>query len=113
MGLGPTAAGWWIAQSHAALAANAAHSTGLLAGFDTPVCALALTLAVTVIYVGTGIRRQACIHAEFINRIFRSMVKGKRSQEEQLREVLGHTPLEARAGTLLGIGVAQLIWFLW
>jgi acid phosphatase family membrane protein YuiD len=98
--------------SHTALVASVAHSIGLFAGFNTPLFALALTLAVIVIYDATGIRRQAGIHAEFINRIVRDMVKGKRSQEKQLREVLGHTPLEALAGTLLGIGVAQLIWFL-
>jgi acid phosphatase family membrane protein YuiD len=99
--------------SHAALVASAAHSTGLFVGFDTPIFALALILAMIVIYDATGIRRQAGIHAEFINRIVREMVKRERSQEKQLREVLGHTPLEALAGTLLGIGVAQLIWFLW
>jgi acid phosphatase family membrane protein YuiD len=99
--------------SHAALVASVAHSIGLFAGFNTPLFALALTLAVIVIYDATGIRRQAGIHAEFINRIIRDMVKGKRSQEKQLREVLGHTPMEALAGTLLGIGVAQLVWFLW
>lgn len=99
--------------SHAALVASVAHSIGLFTGFNTPLFALALTLAVIVIYDATGIRRQAGIHAEFINRIVRDMVKGKRSQEKQLREVLGHTPIEALAGTLLGIGVAQLIWFLW
>ena len=99
--------------SHAALVASVAHSIGLFTGFNTPLFVLALTLAVIVIYDATGIRRQAGIHAEFINRIVRDMVKGKRSQEKQLREVLGHTPIEALAGTLLGIGVAQLIWFLW
>ena len=99
--------------SHAALVASVAHSIGLFAGFNTPLFALALTLAAIVIYDATGIRRQAGIHAEFINRIIRDMVKGKRSQEKQLREVLGHTPMEALAGTLLGIGVAQLVWFLW
>ena len=96
--------------SHAALVASVAHSIGLFVGFDTSMFALALTFAVIVIYDATGIRRQAGIHAEFINRIVRDMVKGQRSQEKQLREVLGHTPLEALAGTLLGIGVAQLIW---
>ena len=99
--------------SHTTLVASVAHSIGLFAGFDTPLFALALTLAVIVIYDATDIRRQAVIHAEFINRIVRDMVKGKRSQEKKLREVLGHTPMEALTGTLLGIGVAQLVWFLW
>jgi len=32
---------------------------------------------------------------------------------EQLREVLGHTPLEALGGIILGIMVAQICWLLW
>ena len=34
-------------------------------------------------------------------------------EEEQLREVLGHTPLQALGGVILGIVVAQLTWFIW
>ena len=99
--------------SHSALVASAAHASGLFVGFASPLFALALTLAVIVIYDATGIRRQAGKHAEFINRIVRDTVKGKRTKEKQLKEVLGHTPLEALAGTLLGIVVAQLIWLTW
>lgn len=99
--------------SHSALVASVAHATGLFVGFASPLFALALTLAVIVIYDATGIRRQAGKHAEILNRIVRDMVKGKRTKEKQLKEMLGHTPLEALAGTLLGIVVAQLIWLIW
>ena len=33
--------------------------------------------------------------------------------EKKLREVLGHTPLEALFGVLLGLAVGQILWFLW
>ena len=99
--------------SHSALVASVAHASGLFVGFASPLFALALTLAVIMIYDATGIRRQAGKHAEIINRIVRDMVKGKRTKEKQLKEVLGQTPLEALAGTLLGIVVAQLIWLIW
>jgi hypothetical protein len=99
--------------SHSALVASVAHATGLFVGFASPLFALALTLAAIVIYDATGIRLQAGKHAEIINRIVRDTVKGKRTNEKQLKEVLGHTPLEALAGTLLGIVVGQLIWLLW
>jgi acid phosphatase family membrane protein YuiD len=98
--------------SHSALVASVAHAAGLFVGFTSPIFALALTLAVIVIYDATGIRRQAGIHAEFINRIIKSRLTGKETQDHQLREVLGHTPVEALAGTLLGIAVAQLTWWL-
>lgn len=99
--------------SHSALIAGIAHAIGLFVGFDTPLFALALAIAIIVIYDATGIRRQAGLHAEIINAMIRELARGHPLKEEQLKEVLGHTPLEALAGTLLGIGIAQVTWFIW
>lgn len=96
--------------SHSALIAATAHSIGLHMGFDSPLFALAFALAMIVIYDATGIRRQAGKHAEIINAMIKDLVEGHPLREEQLREVLGHTPLEALGGTLLGIVVAQVGW---
>jgi acid phosphatase family membrane protein YuiD len=68
---------------------------------------------VIVIYDTTGSRHQAGIYAVAINRIIRNMVAGKMSEDDQLREVLGHTPLIELVGPLFGIGIAQIIWSLW
>jgi uncharacterized protein len=99
--------------SHSALVAGVAHSTGLFMGFDSPIFALAFVIAMIVIYDATGIRRQAGKHAEIINAMIRDLTHGHPLREEQLREVLGHTPLEAIGGTILGLITAQLVWFIW
>jgi acid phosphatase family membrane protein YuiD len=99
--------------SHSALVAATAHSIGLHAGFDSTLFALAFVLATVVIYDATGIRRQAGKHAEIINTMINDLVEGHPLREEQLREVLGHTPLEALSGTLLGVIIAQLGWWVW
>lgn len=102
--------------SHSALVAAATHSIGLFDGFYKPLYALAFVVAMIVIYDATGIRRQAGIHAEFINAIIRELAAGKRLEEweqKKLQEVLGHTPMEAFAGTVLGIVTAQIIWWVW
>ncbi|HEX6305414.1 MAG TPA: divergent PAP2 family protein [Anaerolineales bacterium] len=99
--------------SHSALVTAVAHTIGLFSGFDTPVYALAVAIAIIVIYDATGIRRQAGKHAEVINAMIRDLTHGHPLQEERLREVLGHTPLEALGGMLLGLLVAQLSWFIW
>jgi acid phosphatase family membrane protein YuiD len=99
--------------SHSALVAATAHSIGLLEGFDTALFALSVAIAVIVIYDATGIRRQAGKHAEIINAIIRDLASGHPLREEQLKEVLGHTPLEAVGGMLLGLLVSQLFWFTW
>ncbi|NIR62277.1 MAG: divergent PAP2 family protein [candidate division Zixibacteria bacterium] len=102
--------------SHSSIITATTYGIGLYVGFDSPLFALAFAVASVVIYDATGIRRQAGIHAEFINAIIRELASGKRLEEweqKKLQEVLGHTPMEAFAGTVLGIVVAQIIWFIW
>jgi hypothetical protein len=66
-----------------------------------------------VIYDATGIRRQAGKHARIINQMITDLTSGHPLKQEQLREILGHTPMEALAGTILGIATAQIIWWIW
>jgi acid phosphatase family membrane protein YuiD len=97
--------------SHSALVTAGAHSIGLFHGFETPVFGLAAVVAIIVIYDATGIRRQAGKHAEIINAMIQDLAHGHPLQQQQLREVLGHTPLEALSGTIFGLVIAQLLWF--
>jgi uncharacterized protein len=99
--------------SHAAMVAGVAHSIGLNVGFGSPTFAVAFVLAIVVTYDATGIRRQAGKHAEVINQMVRELASGHPLQQEQLREVLGHTPFEAFVGMVLGVLFAQIIWLLW
>lgn len=98
--------------SHTALVTATAHSIGLFLGFDTPLFALAMVVAIVVIYDATGIRRQAGLQAALINAMIRDLASGHPLKSEKLREVLGHTPLEALGGVLLGLATAQTAWLL-
>ncbi len=99
--------------SHTALLVGVTHGIGLYVGFSSAVYALAFAMCMIVIYDATGIRRQAGKHAEMINAMVNDMAAGNPLKQEQLREVLGHTPLEVLGGILLGLIVAQLTWMLW
>jgi len=99
--------------SHSALVAATAQSIGLNFGFGSPIFTVAVIIAIVVIYDATGIRRQAGIHAAIINRMITDLASGHPLKEEQLREVLGHTPFEAFTGTILGVATAYLFWILW
>ena len=99
--------------SHTALVVGITHAIGLSVGFGTPLFALAFVLAMVVVYDATGIRRQAGKHAELINAMLNDLAAGHPLKQEQLREVLGHTPTEALGGIVLGIVVAQVIWMVW
>ncbi len=99
--------------SHSALIVGITHGIGLSTGFDTPLFALAFAMCMVVIYDAAGIRRQAGKHAELINAMINDLTSGHPLKEEQLREVLGHTPLQVLAGIALGLIVAQVTWILW
>ena len=96
--------------SHSSLVTAMAHGIGLSVGYDSVIFALAVVVAMVVIYDATGIRRQSGLHAEVIKVLVRDLLEGHPMRhEKQLREVLGHSPLEAIVGLLLGLVVAQII----
>jgi acid phosphatase family membrane protein YuiD len=99
--------------SHSALIVGATQSVGLYYGFDHPVFALGVAITMIVTYDAAGVRRQAGMHAERINLLFDELMHGHMPNERELREVLGHTPLEVLGGILLGIVVATAMWLFW
>jgi hypothetical protein len=98
--------------SHSALVISVTHAIGLFEGYDSPLFAVGVAFCMVVIYDATGIRRQAGKHAELINAMIRDLASGHPLKQEQLREVLGHSPLEVLGGIILGIVVAQAIWMI-
>lgn len=99
--------------SHSAFVAATALAVGLYAGFNTAVFAIAIALAVIVVVDATGVRRQAGIHAERINLILNDLFQGRTLTENQLKEVLGHTPFEVVAGVTTGMVITLIIWLVW
>jgi len=99
--------------SHSALVTACTYGIGLQDGFGSSLFALAVAISMVVIYDATGIRRQAGKHARIINTIIQDLASGHPLKEEQLREMLGHTPLQALGGVLLGLLITQLVWLGW
>jgi acid phosphatase family membrane protein YuiD len=97
--------------SHSALVTSTAAAVGLHYGFDNPIFGVATALAMIVVYDATGIRRQAGMQAQKINVLVEELLKGHPINQEHLREVLGHTPLEAIGGMFLGLVMAFVLWF--
>jgi acid phosphatase family membrane protein YuiD len=62
-----------------------------------------------VLYAAAGVRRQAGEHARVINAIIDDLAHGHPLKEENLKELLGHTPGEVIIGSLVGITVAILM----
>jgi len=98
--------------SHSAVIIGATQAIGLHQGFDSPLFALGVVISMIVTYDSAGVRRQAGKHAERINILFDELMRGQMPDEKELREVLGHTPLEVAGGVLWGIAVATLMWLI-
>jgi acid phosphatase family membrane protein YuiD len=99
--------------SHSCLVTSTAMAVGLHYGFDNPLFAVAVAFAMVVVYDATGVRRQAGMQAQKINILVEELLKGHPISEQHLREVIGHTPLEALGGVLLGLVVAVGLWLWW
>ena len=98
-----------LPSSHSALVTAVALSIGFQDGFDTSIFALAVAIGMIVIYDAAGVRRQAGIHAERINEIMKNFIESRHFPEEDLKEMLGHTPFEVITGVLLGVLISLVL----
>lgn len=91
--------------SHTAFVIALCINIGKRFGFNTAVFAVALGFAAVVMYDAVGIRRAAGKQAAAINRLFSH---SGLTLEKQLKELLGHTPLQVAAGAILGIVIGAI-----
>lgn len=99
--------------SHTALMVAGTLSVGLYYGFDDPLFAIAVGTTMIIAHDAAGVRRQAGKHAERINLLFDELLRGHTWSENDLKEVIGHTPLEVIGGIILGLLVAIVQWLVW
>lgn len=99
--------------SHSALVVSMTVAIGLFYGFDNPLFALAVAISMIVLYDAAGVRREAGRHAEKINILLSEFFSGQPISENQLKEVIGHTPAQVAAGVALGLGSALLFYWTW
>lgn len=91
--------------SHSALVMALSFHLGKNYGFDSPYFAIAIVLAMVVMYDAAGVRRAAGKQAALLNLL---TYNHELAPKEQLKELLGHTPLEVIAGAILGIVVGMV-----
>ena len=95
--------------SHSAAVCATCISCGLLYGFGSTYFAISGVLAVVVMRDAAGVRRESGKQAAVINRVTQEINKKKNVFDaEQLKELLGHTPLQVFAGAVLGTAMSFL-----
>ncbi|MDR1961105.1 MAG: divergent PAP2 family protein [Gracilibacteraceae bacterium] len=102
--------------SHTSIVCTLAAETGKTAGWSSPVFAVAVVLAVIVMYDAANVRWATGEHARVINHLLDMLLESDASTEwfgqkipnEKLKEIMGHTPFEVFGGAILGILIAVL-----
>lgn len=96
--------------SHAAGATALATSCGLQEGFQSIIFALAAVFAMVTMFDAQGVRRAAGQQAAILNHILDDMYWKGKLETDQLKELIGHTPVQVLIGGLLGIVLALLLY---
>ena len=97
--------------AHSASVSGMATSAGLREGFGSTVFAVALVMALVVMFDAQSVRRAAGQQARLLNQIVEERFKEHHLATNKLAELLGHTRLEVLAGLLLGVAAGLLVHF--
>lgn len=96
--------------SHSSSVMSLVTVVGLARGVQSIEFAICAIFAAIVMYDAAGVRRAAGTQAKVINKIADNLEKdGYEILEENLKELLGHTPVEVVTGALLGVIVGILM----
>jgi len=82
-------------------------------GFDSPIFAVSLFLCLVVMYDAMGIRYETEKQAKVINKITKKIkLKDLTGELQDLKEEVGHKPVEVFCGFILGtlIGIIYNFW---
>lgn len=98
--------------SHSACVTALAVASGLYHGLGSSWFAVTTILAMVVMRDASGVRREAGKQAKVINQLIRELfiTEDEKRFQTDLKELLGHTPLQVFVGALLGGLVALALW---
>jgi uncharacterized protein len=95
--------------AHSALVTALATSVGKTLGWNSPEFAIATMFAVIVMYDAAGVRQAAGKQARILNQMVEELFsEDHKFNEEKLKELLGHTPVQVIAGSILGVVISWL-----
>ncbi|WP_164216547.1 divergent PAP2 family protein [Virgibacillus sp. YIM 98842] len=107
--------------SHSAAVAALSTGVGIVEDVTSTMFAISVVFAVIIMFDASGVRRQAGEQAVVLNQLrkdFQTLVEtskdwNKKEEEEirqDLKELLGHQPIEVFFGGLTGVAIAFLLY---
>ncbi|PLR82837.1 hypothetical protein CVD25_11040 [Bacillus canaveralius] len=109
--------------SHSAAVTALSTGVALETGLDSAVFAVAAVFAIITMFDATGVRRQAGEQAIVLNQLVADFAKfvveakvwqqkPEQEKRKELKELLGHKPIEVFFGGLTGVLLTLLLYFL-
>ncbi len=100
--------------AHSATVCAMVVATGRYSGIHSTIFAVALVLAVIVMYDAMGVRWETGKQAQILNHMLTDWLdQGAQFWpllgDKKLKEMVGHTPIQVVTGAALGIGIALLM----
>lgn len=95
--------------SHSSTVTALATSCYFVHGAASSEFAIAVILAIIVMYDARGVRRETGIQAKVLNNLMELLADIHNELmpiDEKLKEFVGHTPLQVVAGAILGLAIA-------
>lgn len=97
--------------SHAAGVTALATTCGIHLGFDSVSFALAAIFAMVTMFDAQGVRWATGQQAQILNKILDDIYWRGKVESEYLKELIGHTPIQVFAGSLLGLVVSIFLYY--
>lgn len=95
--------------SHTAFVVSASTVIGKSEGFESAIFALSAVLALIVMYDAMHVRRAVGNIGQTLNQMINRFNKTGKLDIENVKEILGHSPLQVAAGFVLGVAVGMLM----
>ena len=89
--------------SHSAMVSSLVTAIGYQNGLDSPLFAIAVALAVIVMYDARGVRQESGKQARVLNELLRTVFSGHPITDAELKELVGHTTLQVLVGCIIGV----------
>lgn len=89
--------------SHSAATTALAVCIGKELGFNSPLFTLATIFALVTMFDAQTWRRSIGVQARILNRMMGDIQENKKIEDDRLRELVGHTPIEVLVGALIGL----------
>lgn len=107
--------------SHSAAVSALTTGVGLLDGIGSTTFAISFIISIIIMFDATGVRRHAGEQATVLNQLVKDFhlfieeakdwnKKEEYEKRKELKELLGHQPIEVFFGSLSGVGIAFLLY---